>query len=41
MGESKAGANYSSALGKIHFKRPSTYDAILLSQPWHDLFKRK
>ena len=37
-----AGANHSSALGKIHFQRPLiAYAIILLNHPWHDLFKRK
>ena len=37
-----AGANYSSALDKIHFQRPLVADdVILLNQPWNDLFKRK
>ena len=38
----RAGANHSSALGKIYCQRPLiAYDVILLNQPWHDLFKRK
>ena len=38
----RAGANHSSALGKIHFQRPLiAYNVILLDQPGHDLFKRK
>ena len=38
----RAGANHSSAMGKINFQRfLIAYDVILLNQPLHDLFKRK